>query len=283
LRLAYDLKPEGLDPENWTCNKCNRVLDEHGDHAFTCTFNKGFGVVAHNIIRDKLAQAAQSAALKNVKVTKEKSMEAANFQRTDFGLLEAVKTRPDIVVEVYTNDICTITLIVDVTLASVLTIPSTRDAVRQMGVTIVVRVTKELVAGEGKGFGEVAQAKEKGKIDHYRKRFQIEEEQIYGVAFEKGGYASKGARKLTKDIVDMGIKKKENLVNSLLNSAAMASNIMKDTPIPVVVPKSVRTRQLVEQLSVALQYGNSLLMTSYLRHCVKRESASGSRLGRGPH
>ena len=195
-------------------------------------------------------------------------MEAANFKRTDFGMAEAVKTRPDMTLEYYKNGLCHSTSVVDVTVVTLFSQPQTRDSVRQLGVVISDPVTGKLVAGEGKGMGEVALAKEKAKIDHYTRRFQIEEGQIYAAAFEKGGFASKGARRLVRDIVDMGYLKKHNQIISLLNSADLASNIMKDTPIPMMVPKSVRTRQLVEQLAVAVQYGNSLLIASYLRHCV---------------
>ncbi len=103
--------------------------------------------------------------------------------------MEAVRTRPDIVLEMYMNDICINTVIVDVTLATVLALPPTRDAVRQMGVTIVDPVTNELVAGEGKGVGEVAQAKEMGKIDH---GFRLRRSRFTGWRLRREGTHLKG-------------------------------------------------------------------------------------------
>ena len=117
--------------------------------------------------------------------------------------------------------------------------------------------------------GEVAESKSAAKREHYMKLYEISEPQIYGAAYEEGGYASKDARRLVRDIVDMENKKKQLLIDNLLRPAALADNIMKDTPVPFMVPKSVRTRQLTERVSIALQYGNSLLLAAYLQRCVK--------------
>jgi hypothetical protein len=63
LRFRYRLlkQPAHLPPAAWRCTKCSKPLDEFGDHAHACTYQKGATVTQHNAVGNALHAAAHSA------------------------------------------------------------------------------------------------------------------------------------------------------------------------------------------------------------------------------
>jgi len=261
LRFRYRLvqRPAHLLPTAWLCTKCNRQLDEFGDHAQGCCHLKGGSVIRHNGIRDVIH--AQAASVKPVRSYCEPTMTSIGavvkpeLSQQAQAKLDIPNHRADVAINpdptrgVNFAD----TLVIDVTVtASTSTLKKA-----YAGPTMKDKDTGAVTAGDGRATGAAAEAKANWKVDFYAVRYaNMQKGNFFPFVVESQGYLHPRARVLLCKIARL--------------QAEYADQQRRAAKYPSYAPLGVRTRRLIERVSASLQFGNSTLMLRYMQDCVPR-------------